>query len=126
MEGFERLPQAARYVYAIWRFDAEVSNGGFHQLFYNPTGILAPEALEGLRAVGLQASANVAEVAIKKFGEPYPRDHEARYQVLKSLEQPGDEREQWDPFYELDDKYYAAADSEQFDARLNEFALQGT
>jgi len=71
---------------------AEVLNGGFLQLFYNPTGVVVPEAIEGLLVVGMPELAAVVEQAIKPLGSPYPRDQEDRQEALlrapgKSLEE---------------------------------------
>jgi hypothetical protein len=122
LDAFERLPPAARHLFAVWWCDAEVCNGGFHQFFSNPTGVLAPEALDGFRAVGLRECAEIAEAAISKLGEPYPRDQEARDAALRSVELPGEKREAWDPFYNLDERYYAAKKRENFYGKLNDFA----
>jgi hypothetical protein len=122
LEGFEQLPEPARHLFAVWWFDAEVCNGGFHQFFSNSTGVLAPEALEGLRAIGLAECASLLEAAIGMFHEPYPRDHDARHAAIQAIERPGEERKQWDPFYELDDRYYDTKERERFDQKLDEFA----
>jgi len=126
LDGFENLPVAARHVFAIWWCDSEICNGGFHQFFSNSTGVLAPEALEGFQAIGLHECAELAETAIEKFGDPFPRDREARYSVLKSIELPGEKRKEWDPFYDLDDRYYVAKKREDFYKKLDDFALRHT
>lgn len=122
LQGFEQLPEPARHLFAVWWCDSEVCNGGFHQFFSNSTGVLAPEALEGFRATGLAECAELVDVALSKFHEPYPRAHEARHAALQAITLPGEEREQWDPFYELDDRYYAAKKRERFYQKLDEFA----
>ena len=122
LDGLERLTEAARHLFAIWWCDSEVCNGGFHQFFSNSTGVLAPEALEGLRAIGLRECADLLEAATDKFHTPYPRDREARHAALQAIELPGEKREQWDPFYELDDRYYAAREREKIDERLDDYA----
>lgn len=121
-EGFEKLPEPARHLFAVWWCDSEICNGGFHQFFSNSTGVLAPEALKGFRAIGLQECAELVEAAIDKFHTSYPRDRGVRHAALQAIELPGEKREQWDPFYDLDDKYYAAKERENFEGRLDEFA----
>jgi hypothetical protein len=111
-------------LFAVLWCDPEVCNGGFHQFFSNPTGILAPEAAAGFRAVGLHECAELLDLAIRQFGEPYPRDQSARDNRLQALERPGEERRDWDPFYELDDLYYAAREQSRFSDRVDEFALR--
>ena len=122
LEGFEKLAQPVRHLFAVWWCNSEVCNGGFHQFFSNPTGVLATEALEGFRAIGLRAHAEVVEAAIEKFDMPYPRDRGARHAALQAMELPGEKREQWDPFYDLDERYDDAQEREEFDERLDEFA----
>ena len=122
LDGFEKLPVTARHLFAVWRCDSEVCNGGFHQFFSNSTGVLAPEALEGFQAAGLDECAKLAEAAIGKFGHPFPRDREARRAALRSIQLPGEKREEWDPFYDLDGRYYAAKKRESFYQKLDDFA----
>jgi hypothetical protein len=118
----EQLPEPVKHLYALYLCDFEVCNGVFHQFFSNTSGILAPESAEGFRAVGLHECAKLVEDAVGKFEEPYPRDRDARWHALQEIERPGETREEWDPFYELDDRYYAAKDKSQFYERLDDYA----
>lgn len=122
LDGLKQLPDASRHIFAVWWCDSEVCNGGFHQFFSNSTGVLAPEAFEGFQAVGLKECAELAKAAIGKFGEPYPRDREARQLALQSIELPGEKRGEWDPFHDLDDRYYTAKERENFYQKLDGFA----
>lgn len=49
---FRRVRPEVGHLYAAHWCQSEVRNGGFHQFFSNTTGLLAPEALEGFRAIG--------------------------------------------------------------------------
>ncbi len=122
VDSFEKVPEPARRLFAVWFCDAEVCNGGFHQFFFNSTGVLAPEAAEGFRAAGLTELAELLETAIARLGEPYPRDRAKRLAVLETLKRPGTKREECDPFYELDDRYYEAKDRLDFDRVLDDYA----
>ena len=122
LDGFARLSKAARHLFAVWWCDSEVCNGGFHQFFSNSTGVLAPEALEGFRAIGLIECAELVELALRKFGEPYPRDREARQAALKLIEPPSDSRQERDPFHNLNNLYYTAKKRENFHQKLDDFA----
>src|SRR5215204_4513255 len=51
---FQVTPIKASHLYAAHWCQSEVCNGGFHQFFYNTTGILAPESLNGFEAIGLR------------------------------------------------------------------------
>lgn len=122
LRGFEQLPEPTRHLLAVWWCDAEVCNGGFHQFFSNFTGVLAPEAAQGFRAVGLAECADLLENAMVKFGEPYPRDRAARRAALEALKRPGQKRSEWDPFGELDKRYYAARDRLGFERTIDDYA----
>src|SRR6059036_2938088 len=52
----------------------EFQNGGLMQFFYNSSGVLAPEAVLGLRRMGLSEAAEALGRAVDLFGSPYPRD----------------------------------------------------
>jgi len=78
---FERLPVASRHLFATHWAQSEVQNGGLGQFFSNFTGILAPEAVQGFRAIGMPQTAETLVEAIKLFGEDYPRDRGLREPV---------------------------------------------
>lgn len=122
LNGFEKVPIPARHLLAVRWCDYEVCNGGFHQFFHNSTGVLAPEALEGFRTIGLNECADLLEAAMSKFGKLYPRDRAARQTSLRLLQRPGKQREESDPFYDLDERYHAAKKQSQFHRRLDDYA----
>jgi hypothetical protein len=93
-----------RHLFAVHWCDAEVCNGGFHQFYTNPTGVLGPEAAEGFAAIGLAACAELVQRTLRFFGSPFPREQARRLQMLPSA--PGQEREDFDPFVAFDDPYY--------------------
>jgi hypothetical protein len=100
---------------------SEVCNGGFHQFFSNPTGVLAPEAIRGFELIDASAVADLARKATALLGSPYPREHERRIAALESILRPGDKRKEWDPFYEFDEKVYAWGGSEKFAATADQY-----
>ena len=57
---------------------AEICNGGFHQFFWNSSGMLCPEAIEGFIAIGMPECAKLIGQAAFLLGEPFPRDREQR------------------------------------------------
>lgn len=87
-------PIEAAHLFAAHWCQSEVCNGGFAQFFYNPTGVLAPEALEAFRLIGLHEWADSLQEAMRPFGTPYPRDNAARQHVLdqkiKAKRKPGE------------------------------------
>jgi Domain of unknown function (DUF4375) len=110
LRQFRRVPAPVGHLFAAHWCQSEVRNGGLHQFFSNSTGVLAPEALEGFRAIGLGELAELLAEAMAFFGRPYPREQGARRDLLSRQE--GERREEWDPFYRLDDRFYEWLDAE--------------
>jgi Domain of unknown function (DUF4375) len=106
LRTFANVPEPAGHLLALHWCQSEVCNGGFHQFFTNSTGVLAPEAAQGFRAINMSAIAEILERAMAVFGTPYPRAQEMRHQFLPSV--PGGTRDEWDPFIALDDAFYEA------------------
>jgi hypothetical protein len=104
LASYSAAPLVERDLFAAHFCESEVANGGLHQFFANPTGVLAPEAATAYRHMGLPDLAAILEKAMASFGEDYPRDHEARLAVLPPLEGG----EQSSPFGDLDERFYAA------------------
>jgi hypothetical protein len=122
---YAAAPLVPRVLFAACFCESEVSNGGLHQFFTNSTGILAPEAVEAFRRVGFGAAAAILEEAMAFFDTPYPRDQEVRVARLRAV--PGERREEWDPFFRLDERFYEAlgpAHAPFYDA-LDVFAKAG-
>jgi hypothetical protein len=69
-------------LYAAHFCQSEVHNGGFLQFFWNPTGVLAPEAIEGFKLIGMPNLASTLELAAAPLGSPYPRDRDTRWDAL--------------------------------------------
>ncbi len=82
-----RLPRSHVLLYAIFFAGAEVNNGGFSQLFYNSTGMVAPEAREGFAAIGMPKIAGLFSQAMQIFGAAYPRDPDVRRQAILAAAQ---------------------------------------
>lgn len=119
------LPRPHVLLYAIFYAGAEVNNGGFSQLFYNSTGMVAPEAREGFAAIGMPKIAELFSEAMQIFGTAYPRDPDVRRQAVEAaaqrfLDRPGmsssgrrrpastlDVITSDAMFLDLSDKYYA-------------------
>ena len=101
---FRHVRPEAGHLYAAHWCQSEVRNGGFHQFFSNTTGLLAPEALEGFRAIGMVVWAETLAEAMKHFGTPYPRDCDDRQEFLPERQRRP--RQEWDPFYQLDERFY--------------------
>jgi len=95
------------HLFAAHWCQSEVCNGGLHQFFGNSTGILAPEAREGFRAIGIAEWADILDEAMQFFGDPYPRQQEDRLaRLLPLMREHRGTRQQWNPFYTLDERFY--------------------
>ena len=106
---FRSIRPEIAHLYAAHWCQSEVCNGGLHQFFSNTTGLLAPEALEGFRAIGASEWAEILAEAMKVFGSPYPRERDDRQDFLPIPQRRA--WEEWDPFYQLDERFYEWADN---------------
>lgn len=120
LADIKNTPEWRAHLLAAHWCDSEVCNGGFDQFFFNPTGVLAPEALQGYRAVGRDDLADLLQQAMARLRRPeYPRDRTARQRALKG----GLFRKQPD-FENLDTRYYALNRDPDFYESLNTYAAR--
>jgi hypothetical protein len=63
-----------------------------------------PVAASGFESLGLRETHTVVRAAMDIFGSAFSHDREKRIEFLDS--RVGDERKDWDPFYELDEEFY--------------------
>jgi hypothetical protein len=82
---FDSAPRASGLLFAAHFCQSEICNGGFHQFFWNKTGVLAPEAVEGFREIGQTQVAALIEKAMSLFGSVYPRDRKQRQTQLTEV-----------------------------------------
>jgi len=104
LREYTRTPEVARNLLSAHWCQSEVCNGGLHQFFFNPTGVLAPEAVVGYEAMGLPGLGSVVRRAIIFFGPPYPREQERRQQALDKHAKAHPFA--WDPFEKLNDEFF--------------------
>jgi hypothetical protein len=76
------LPRHVVLLYATHMFLAEVHDGGFLQFFWNNTGIIAPESVEGFRMMGMPMVASLLDDTATRLGSPYPRNREDRWDAM--------------------------------------------
>lgn len=99
-----KFPKRLVRLFAVYWCVSEVCNGGLHQFFWNPTGVLAPEAVEGFREMGMSDCAELLEQAMQFFGKSYPRAQSRRDKLLEhEFRKP----EKQDPFEKLTDRLLA-------------------
>src|SRR5262249_21715327 len=111
------LPQ--RHVLGVRWYLSEVQNGGHHQFFMNPTGVLWPDALAGLRALPVPDASLALEHALERLGPPkgVSRDMEQRRMRLAKIPTYG--------FRTQDDALFALLNRENgLDAALRAYAQQ--
>jgi hypothetical protein len=118
LDSFLAVPNWLRVLIAADWCQKEICNGGMLQFFTNSTGIVAPEAIEGFRALGLSECAKLLEEGIKIRDQDEREEFEERF--------PGEERSQWDPFYRLDAPFYVALgrDNDRFDQAAQAYYLK--
>jgi hypothetical protein len=114
--SFSDCPRDIQLLAATSYGKADICNGGFHQFFSNHTGGFAPEMIEWFERAGLTETASVVREAIAVFGQAFPRSQHVRGERLAAFE--GATREDCDPFYQMDDRFYASLprDEHVFDA----------
>jgi Domain of unknown function (DUF4375) len=119
---YRQAPQVVQHLYAAHWCQSEVCNGGLHQFFHNSTGILAPEAVVGFKAIGLKELASTVQEAMDYFGNTYPRERSARLMLLP--DSPVGKRSSWDPFTALDDRFYGCIEAERnlWETRADRYA----
>lgn len=85
--GWRSLTETERRLLAVYSLEGEISNGGFEQYFFNPTGGDAEVALAGLKDMGAATAAELLERAMAQFpgGKP-PAEYEKRHEVLDKIE----------------------------------------
>jgi len=119
---FNETEPTARALFAAHWLYSEVFNGGFHQFYWNTTGILAPEAADAFETIGMPRTAQIIRRTISWFPSPYPRDRHTRILLLDGFEDT--HPEQRDPFYALDDEFYDVVEAESggFVSAADEYA----
>ena len=118
LKTYGQAPRHAALLFAAHFCQSEICNGGFDQLFYNCTGVLAPEAVEGFRAIGQHKVAETVQTAMDMLGSPYPRDQGLRETILSRFSPRS--------FDALNEQFYAFLDSEAggFDAAADDYAAR--
>lgn len=105
-EFTETLLSADEVLSLIDALEGEVSNGGFHQYFYNSAGDRTAETIQALELVGAFAVADIVRRAAQKF--PYgipPKNRFARQDILLEAYPSAA------PFRELEEEFYKYPDN---------------
>lgn len=116
-KDLSELTIAQRRFIALFWYDSEVCNGGHIQFFYNSTGIVWKDALDGMRMIGDDLDADNFQKAIDMFGGSIPYDQGERNKALDILCEKSD----FDDFEEIDNDYYGG---DRFDKLMKEYILK--
>jgi hypothetical protein len=122
LQELARAPTRSRHLLTAHWCASEISNGGFNQFFAGAPGMMAPESVAGLTAIGFADSAAVVEEAMALLGgKTYPRDMKARNRALAALKK---KRKQENPFEELDNRFFETLKAREggFDAAAAAYA----
>lgn len=111
-ESLQGFSKQQRHLFAIQWYRAEVCNGGHDQFFFNSTGIVWRDALEGLKAIELDAMAAVLTEASKRMGGA-SQVREERQAYLKKHEPD---------FGDLDDAFYDIDNEGKLDEAMLKYA----
>jgi hypothetical protein len=112
---YSAAQQPAGMLYAVHFAQSEICNGGFNQLFWNSTGILSPEAVQGFQLIGMHKTASFLVTAMEALGTQFPRNREERQKVLKGIPK--------EKLSRLDRLFYEEIENENggFEASTNAF-----
>lgn len=115
---FARAPRPSGLLFAAHFCQSEICNGGFDQFFSNSTGVLAPEAVEGFKAIGQDFVAEIVQEACSLFGQPYPRERALRQEQLEAIDSK--------LLDSLDQKFYGIIGSENggFETAADSYAAR--
>lgn len=104
--GYEKLSENERLVYAIWWLEGEINNGGFHQYFWNSAGDNTRDTLIFLSTIGASHTAELlTRACVVAFGGEAPDRRDLRQELLAIDEDV--KREQLEL---LDDMFYEYRD----------------
>jgi hypothetical protein len=96
------IPREVSLLYAAHFCQSEVCNGGFSQFFGNSAGVLAPEAIDGFKAIGQKRVSGLVRRAISFFGDSYPRERLTRRAAMRNLGSDGNRESKVDGFFRLE------------------------
>lgn len=111
-QSLQPFSQSQRYVFAVRWYLSEVNNGGHDQFYSNATGIVWQDALDGLKAMGIEKAANILRISADRLGGSPSLDREERDQQFEE-HQPD--------FDDCDDALYKLQERVDFEERVMDF-----
>lgn len=119
LESYEKslkpFSKEQRYVIAIEWYLSEVNNGGHDQFYFNSTGIVWKDALEGLKEIGIDEAAVILEESIQRMGGDPSFSREVRQKQLENLEPD---------FEDLDTKFYDLEEKIDIEKLMYKYILE--
>ncbi|MGI9533149.1 DMP19 family protein [Lutimonas sp.] len=110
-DGLQSLTKTERFISAIHGMTMEVNNGGFHQFFFNSTGVFTYDLVPALKAINSIEFKKIAVKALEIFGKIPSLDESTRYKHLDQLTH----EDEIDPWEVCDGEYYECGEQiEQF------------
>jgi hypothetical protein len=109
--------KARRSVYVAWQLDAEVSNGGFNQFYYNPSGKFYPLVPESLKYIGAPLLADLARRANRTYEEQLARIKKTKDGTLDG----SSKSYEGNPLNEYDHAFYKLNKKESLEKIIVEF-----
>jgi hypothetical protein len=105
VELAKRFSKGQKALYFFWFLDAEVTNGGFIQFYWNGRDMYLPPIIEGLKLIGDKELLDLVNKADKEF------------EINKKKFEDQREKDDWEPLYdnlkkfdEYDSTYYEIHD----------------
>lgn len=125
LRDFDKVPRKAGVLLASHWTQSEIMVGGLGGFFSNPTGVLAPEAVEAFLALGMPRCAALLSEAMRFFGEPYPREQIDRVVVFERFHE--EQGEGAIPMREQEDAIAVEIEQENggFENAADRFAAEG-
>lgn len=111
-ESLRRFSKPQRLIWAMIWYKIEVDNGGHHQFYFNSTGMVWRDALEGFEVLGLsEIAALLSQSALRMGGSP-SLDRAVRQDQLEETNAV---------FDDLNDQFYTLSDAIDLDAIMMKF-----
>ncbi|MEO7298063.1 MAG: DUF4375 domain-containing protein [Verrucomicrobiota bacterium] len=99
---WNNLSSGQQALFGISLLESEVDNGGIHQFFFNSSGLLAHEALDGLKTLRAKKHVELLEKVFALFpDEKIPKQRKQRQKLLKQVTDKITEKIFDRPFYRL-------------------------
>lgn len=111
-----RFTEPQKYLHAMIWYQSEVDNGGHDQFFFNSTGIVWKNALDGFKKIGFNSAAEILQEAVSLLGGSPAYDRTERQEQLDSLSD-----DELELLGDLDDRFY---DIDDFDDVILRFITE--